>query len=335
MTLPPGSQRDCLAAVGPRHCALALAIPLTREAFEEDLAHPEQWDYAASVLRRNRGLLPSRVWDACYAPLARWAGRIGDQVERLGVTVHRALRLADLTGLLARFKVVTLVAHWRCPPVVAADIRDPGELMRLARSARPGEFVREAVKEWFGRRCPELLDPDALRRLPPESVRDRVACQLDGLVAPAHAAIGRHAHEGGGENGEARPRPREAEAVAHTPCGTLTRVDLEQSFPPEALAPGRAVEFRDGLRTAAEVTSALPEGFTGVLDLTVCNSMLLGQVVRRGRPHCLVCTNRYLTTTDSRLLLYKLVVTRLAHGPMRFIDAVEWVRANVAGGNWS
>ena len=41
------------------------------------------------------------------------------------------------------------------------------------------------------------------------------------------------------------------------------------------------MEFADGLAPIERVVSSIPEAFDGVLDLTVCNSTVLAEEVRR------------------------------------------------------
>src|SRR5205085_1094422 len=67
----------------------------------------------------------------------------------------------------------------------------------------------------------------------------------------------------------------------------LTRVELEQAFP-GLIAFGRSVEFSDGMRSVHEVVTAVPKGFNGLLDLTTCNSVILGKAIKAGHPDCLV-----------------------------------------------
>ena len=93
-----------------------------------------------------------------------------------------------------------------------------------------------------------------------------------------------------------------------------------------AVCGGAAVEFADGFRGVAEILNGLPLDFSGVLDLTVCQSVLLGEEVKRRCRHCLVLTAADLTTLDYRFALYRQTVEVLASQPQPYQDAIVGIR---------
>jgi hypothetical protein len=121
---------------------------------------------------------------------------------------------------------------------------------------------------------------------------------------------------------------REYSATSRTPLlltripeWRLTRPALEVAYG-NAIAPGRAVEFADGMRTIAEVVTALPRRYAGFLDMTVCNSVILGEAIKAARPHCIVAVNHYPTEPHIRLLLYRRMMRRLRRHPEDFRVAI-------------
>ena len=98
-------------AVTPRDCTLAVAIPLTRVEFLDDLRAPEK-DFAKSYARRFGGFSDDDVWTR-YERYARLVRSVADEVEAAGVRVIRGARFAALTAALTERHVFTLVAHWR------------------------------------------------------------------------------------------------------------------------------------------------------------------------------------------------------------------------------
>src|SRR5205814_2191181 len=97
------------------------------------------------------------------------------------------------------------------------------------------------------------------------------------------------------------------EAAAAAPPRRLTRVLLEEAFPAE-LRGGSAFELRDGLHAVAAIIDAVPERFDGVIDLSVCNSIVLGEAIKRQRRGCLIITNAKPASLALRLIRYKFII---------------------------
>jgi hypothetical protein len=58
------------------------------------------------------------------------------------------------------------------------------------------------------------------------------------------------------------------------------RMALDREFS-EEIWPGNRAEFADGLYTIDAVVSAVPAAYKGILDLTMCNSLFLGEQLKR------------------------------------------------------
>jgi hypothetical protein len=302
-----------LASVSPRDCALVITVPLTRDEFLGDLAAPGRKHFASHVVASNavRGASEDYYWNSVYGPVARTTTRVAARAEKLGVTVRRGARIADLTDLLSAFPVVTLIAHWRFARFAPDDIVDvAGFLDALGRAE--GRVPRALRREVTALR-PDL-GADERSGNGSEVSREELATILNQVVAKTHALYSRR--EAGGETA---PAPDD-ERTGH-PLDRLTRVAVERAFPCH-LAPARAVEFADGLRTVPEVVDAVPTDFDGVLDLTVCNSVILGEAIKRERPRCLVPVNRYPAGLAARMTLYSLAVSELARRPAPYIDVL-------------
>src|ERR1700754_1923044 len=73
-----------LRRVGPKECALAIAIPLIREEFLDDLARPGDKDLVHHF-RRQRGLqkaAPEFCWEVYVRDEAAFAETVCTEVER-------------------------------------------------------------------------------------------------------------------------------------------------------------------------------------------------------------------------------------------------------------
>jgi len=302
--------------VRPPDCALAVAVPLTREQFLDDLSRPDLKDYAFHVKREN---LLDGASEEYYCDLfersVRVARRVCDEVEALGVTVRRAARLDDFTDLLRSKKVVTLVTHWRFTRLLPEDIVDERDLWHAL--VAPEGRVQRAVARAVSRIDPELLVEEEARAPRASSLRERLSVALNSVAAASHALY-RASNE---------PLSPDWNGAPSGVIERLTRTELEQAFP-SLIAFGRSVEFSDRMFAVQEVVAAVPNGFDGLLDLTTCNSVILGKAIKAKHPDCLVAMNRYATALHVRMPLYKLVIEELARRAAPFADTLSKFHTN-------
>jgi hypothetical protein len=302
--------------VTPGDCALALAIPLTEGDFLADLRPDSPHDFAKSVWRATPRVRAEALFELSYGHLAGLARSVKDDVSARGVTVAPAATLDDLRGLLARFPVVTIVAHWRFPLFTPGDLIDAPRL--LSHLKEPRSLVQRCLRDHLRERRPELLDPTSARDLDQGLLRTDLAGELNTMLAPARA------HYTGGDPS--------AQAVASSPPLRLTRILLEEAFP-EEIRGGAAFELRDGLHSAAAIIDAVPERFDGVIDLSVCNSIVLGEAIKRRRRECLIITNARPALPEIRLIRYQFVIRELAQvGSDLYTDAAA--RIHLAMLDW-
>lgn len=139
------------------------------------------------------------------------------------------------------------------------------------------------------------------------ALREQLARRLDAALAPTRAWLGATART------DLRGRPPH-----------LDRVMLEDCCG-AALRRTPVLELHDGIATMDELRAAIPPRFSGVLDLSVCNSVALGESIKRGRSGFLVVENEFLARIDLRLVRYALMLGRLAIGKARYTDALAEV----------
>jgi hypothetical protein len=302
--------------VGPCDCALAVAIPLTRQQFLHDLSQSGEKGFAKYVKTASfqPGTSDEYYWEVVYGPIARAAERICANAERLGVTVNRATRLADIFTLLGKFKVVTLVTHWRFMKLRPIDVLDPVGLLSALRA--PRTLVGQAVQRSFRELRSELLDEDVLCESQ-EQLRVSTVEVLNEIIGAAHGLYQPVEHIG-----DHKDKVQLAVGLSHSrPLERLTRAALELSFAGQ-IESGKAVEFVDGMKTISEVIQQIPITFTGLLDLTICNSVILGEAIKNYRPDCLVAVNRYPAELHVRLGIYALTILLLSTRQMSYMDAL-------------
>lgn len=311
------SPNPALQEVTPRDCALALTIPLTREQFLSDLAQTQNKDYAAHVKRRNfkPRFDDDYYWDEVYRPLPRIVGQICNEVEKRGVTVKRSLMLSELPDLLKNFKVITLIAHWRFSKIRPEEITDPNGF--LAALHAPQNEVQRAVRQEIMKSCPELLNEQFLRQTSEEEMRGKTVAAINPIIAAAHALY----RQRDSNDTKSQSAGVHDDLLTEVSLLRLTRVAFEQAFPTQ-IAASRAIEFSDGLHNIAQFVETIPDNFDGLLDLTVCNSVIVGEVIKFNRPKCLVAVNRYPTQPHVRLAFYKLAIEMLSRRPALYIDVL-------------
>ena len=288
--------------VTPAECALAVALPLGEDEFLRDATEPDK-DFARSMAERT-GRAPSDAWREVYAPkfVAPYQ-RVAGRARALGATVVPGVTAAVLGELAARFPVVSLFAHAMATPVRAADIVDPRSILDAVR--RGASVVARHLQGAFAARS-WASDDDALR--------DQVAEALAAALAPSRAWS------------ESTVR-----TDAQRPDHYLHRVLLEDSFG-AAMRRAPLIELHDGLKTMDQLLVAVPAGFDGVLDLSVCNSVAIGESIKRQRRACLVVENVFLARADVRLTRYALVLHHLARAPARYTDALTDVNRHLIKG---
>jgi hypothetical protein len=89
---------------------------------------------------------------------------------------------------------------------------------------------------------------------------------------------------------------------------------------------GAAVEFGEGLRSVDAVLGGLPALPLPLIDLTICNSVLLAQAISEARPgtHCLC--NEKRADLAVRMAFYRQVIGLLHRKDTTFQDACFDVR---------
>jgi hypothetical protein len=279
--------------VTPAECALAVALPLTRDEFIRDATSPDK-DFVKSVVHGSGRDLKA-AWDELYRPkVVDLCMRVMERSRALGATVVTRVTTASLRALLARFPVVSLFAHSLSPPVHPVDVVQPRAILD---SLGKGEVVvaRQLRDTFVGQTW--ARDEESLRR--------QIAMRLEELLEKARAWYASTVRA----DDRGRPEPY------------LNRVMLEDCFGP-AMRRAPLLELSDGIKTMDELSCALPPGFAGVLDLAACNSVALGEAVKARQPACLVIENMFLARVDVRLVRYALVLNHLARRPAQYTEAL-------------
>lgn len=287
-------------AVSPSDCALAVCIPLTQNAFRRDAASPFK-DFARLV---SAEMGPELAWSTIYQPrVVATVERVAKRLKSQGSHVVEHAQLGDIAALAGRYRVVALLTHFKMTDVSANDVVDARRCLEVIQSGQ--DAIARALRDRAAREMPELLQESPV---PHWQLVTRVSSFLQGCVQPTHDYYARLPSH-------ARPRSESGTGPG------LHRILLEVCFA-TALRSAPCVETFDGLNTFQQFQAAIPADFSGVLDLSMCNSFMLGEQVKRVRPSCLVVENAFLATPEFRLARYSLIVGELSRERSRYTDAL-------------
>ena len=106
------------------------------------------------------------------------------------------------------------------------------------------------------------------------------------------------------------------------------RLLVEQLCGP-ALVGGPAIEFCDGLMPIDTVDARVPKTI-GTLDLTVCDSVLLAEYLRRRRSGGVILANPRPATPDVRLAMYREAIGFMNRYHVSYVDAMLRLRRSLA-----
>jgi hypothetical protein len=288
------SLADLDRVTSPECCALALALPLDRDAFIADSDADSKKDYVRSALR---GRPAEKVWAEDGLPLAELCRDLLAVAEDLGVTTVAMACQADLRSLFRNREVVTIVAHWRGAALVGADFtQEPKALIEAIRSGED-----QLCRDLAGRL--PFARTDAALSLPVRRQRAELAELLNETVIRSD-----------------RPIPGALESSGNVPVvidelslRSRQRARLDAAFP-TMLHPGNRLELRDGLHGPSEIAACVPEEWSGTVDFAICQSAYLAHEVKNGRIQRQVITNLHEVVPGVRLRIQKELYRRLARG---------------------
>lgn len=287
-----------LGAVGPADCALLFGVPLTLEDFRADLQAGREKDYIAGSFGYPERPVASTLWEI-YHDSAEFMSGVAADVKRLGVTVIRQARYEDVADVAKTHAVVTIVGHWRDGAVREWEIDDPRAL--AARLNVRGDDLASRLRGMLKGQTSgplddaDLLDEDGWRKWRRAVARD-ISEKLPDV--PLGDDLWFAATEGS--------QPPAAD-VRRDINGTFLRRHLGYLFRGTI-----GVELRDGIYSAADIAARLPARWRGTLDLTVCHSVLLGEVVKRAFPTSTIVANRQRASPELRLAIYRELI-RILH----------------------
>jgi len=301
----------------PSDCAFLITVPLTDRDFLSDLHNPDK-DFVKNWadnqrLASDEDLTDAALWTIYSARVRDFVLKAADEIQSLGVEVNFNTKRQDLSDVFLKKKVVTLEAHWFSPKLGVEDFYNPDNFVKtlsesnriVAKALRQILFAGESSS--FGK-FKELAFVDLVANI------NRI---FSGYNLRSRRPEPILVTSGDGETSE--------EIWIH-----LNRFALEKAFPNEVKSQCR-IEMFDGLCPLENFVHQVPLDFDGVIDLTVCNSELVGKTLKEYRRNCLVVTNRFVTDLKLRMILHKGAMNLLLNGICEtYIDAVISLRKQLS-----
>lgn len=280
--------------VYPQDCSFLVTIPVTREEFFSDLGD-ERKDFVRNLRLRFRRS-DEETW-ALFEPAATHVAELMDFLRKQGVNVVSRARLNDLVAAQQAGHVIVLFAHWRTGELRADDIRwDQIGNTSVLPSLNPIRPLLEAAAM--------AVDKKSSTGKLNEVLRTQALCM--------------HAWFGEGPN---QKQATEEHRVY------LNRKVLDEQFP-GIFGPSASIELADGLASLDAVANCFTDRFQEILDLSVCNSILLGELVKMRSPRCLVVATRLPASVIYRAVFYRSLFKALHRG-RPYIPTMEKLRAKI------
>ena len=294
--------------------ALLTALPWQRPAFIR-AAYDPRGDYA-----RRFADDPLAAWDGAEGYAVRVAAPLQallEQARALGLRVVDGAVLADLQAATTHCDAVILLAHWKDAQVTREDLHAsdaPSVAAALQTSAMHGFCLGPQEHPALAGQLAALAELD-----------------LDGVAKLLH----RHVHATQPAPGRGTQGAFADVTHPHT-WAAERRAALEAALGP-LLYPGNRLELADGLHSRQAVEGAVADGFSGVLDLTICASTILASHLDRVR--CGAFRIVQFTSAidpESACLALQQALALLACGPsvdylVARAQAVEDLQAALAG----
>lgn len=297
--------------VKPHQCALAIAIPLERDEFLAEINAGIHKDFAQSLARQHPALKEDILWEEIYAPIVETVKLVAQAAQAKNVEVVTRATLSNLQELFQKFPVVTLVTHWRSSTFYPSDFIAPTQLIKILEQ-RSNPLIQTLVGAFPNNWIPQLLALES-QFSEPRILSKTLAQDFNNVLKSCRLYP--------------NPAPNQVRQVApydETYHTYLNRLAIDTTFK-GFISPGNRIEFFDQFHSIEEVVTTIPENYDGLLDFTVCNSVLLGNLIKRHR-QCIVLINEKPTSLAFRMVVYKGILELISRTDMSYMEATAAIR---------
>ena len=285
--------------VYPRECSFLVTIPLRLDEFLDDIRRADK-DFLGPF--RGTGRSPDAEW-LDYRPTASEVQVFLSELERQGVSVAPRATLDDWKRAQQTSKVIILFAHWRNGLIRMEEVRWREFDALTTEPANSDSAVEQ------------------MRRIAEKTSGDRAEAvkQINRLLV--YGQLGRHPWFGLEVN-QLR--------ASDEHCVYMNRRFLEAALP-GMFGRHTSVEFAEGFVSIDRVASSVLRDYRGVFDLSVCSSVLLGELIHLNAEHCQPVAARLPATVAFRIIFYRALFELLKEGRPYIPTIVDLRRRLVEG----
>ncbi|MGL4882433.1 MAG: hypothetical protein ACRC8K_15440, partial [Waterburya sp.] len=226
-------------------------------------------------------------------------------------TVVTNAMFSDVRELFKQFRVVTLVAHWRAARFYPTDFLNPHQLIKaLEQPSTPlmETFINTLPESWISTIQKLEVNGD-----PTQTLTKTLAKEFNYILELCKL------HPDLEQNQTCQITTYDDDYQKY--LNRLVIDDIFKGF----ISPGNRIEFFDQLHSIEDFVTAIPQDYDGLIDFTVCNSVLIGNVIKRKR-HCIVLVNKKLAALEFRMVIYKGMIELLSRLDIDYMDAAAQIR---------
>ncbi len=274
--------------------SLLIAIPTTLEQFLQAVA--DRRDYVQRYADD-----PGQHWmrkGGYRESVAEPMQALAAQASQAGVQVVTNARLTNLASATTTSSIVVLFGHWKGAAIAPRDVGNANaRALSAALATRDDPEMRHLGK--------------ALLRIRDGSSADIARCMNASLIRMQKRTLA------------AARRSRGVSRISVHPQTAMSRARLALDEALHGLVrPGERLELADGLHSAVQIERELAPGFSGVLDLTTCTSMILADDLDRMRGGTVRCVQfeQRLPPDIAALALRQTFSTLKSYDPFDYLE---------------
>ena len=281
-------------------CHLLSALPRSLGDVSRDIAAGPNRHY---VRTHSKGKTPEQAWRKPFSNIARNVAEVFNAARLMGAGTEECASIEHLQTAAENSQVIILFAHWKGHAIEYQDfLVDPARIAQdILGSTLP---VAQSLKSKIGER--KLIEFAENSDEVDQASLERSSYRLARVLT---AAI------------EDRSLFGELEFDAHDSLiAAFNRESFDSEFN-QLIAPGNRLELTDKLHSIEAIIEAFPTEWGGTLDLAICTSTVISDLLKEPNPSRLIIQNTDLVQPVSRLRLVNLILERLREVPMTYIDA--------------
>ena len=289
----------------PSECAVLVAVPLSREQFEQDVAAAQteipaehsRGDYAVRMARKDHyGGDLAKAWDEDGAVVANLCLKVIEDARSVGAHTYASATPETLSDAIrSGAHVIILIAHWKGSRILATDIRIP-PFKEFVGGPRPSHRLQRTVWDTLNRGIRE--DGGRLRSSVIADQLNRLMCREAGYEIDDGDWL---------DFDEFMDGPEDRANIG------AARDQFDDEFA-GIVVPGNCLELRDGYRKGKAVAGMFPDHWGGLVELCVCTSMSLAFAIKQGRDDRRIITNERAKDPERCLPELRETLLRLASG---------------------